>query len=189
VKAPTCGSSRLITRVHARPSPFRCRAGSTRQKPWTGSSVSSHERPRRASRAGIAATAQLAGTTTPSPPGYKASRCHSLSIPLLPFPQSLASHPCAIGPRTGITRTPPCLPIHLPLPEVVGGIGGLHRRERSHPWCLRAESATALPLIVCRRGRNTGKPPGLVVSSLARPILGKFTSPVFAVANLSCSRD
>ena len=67
---------------------------------------SSREQPRRASRAGIAAAAQLAGTTTLSPPGYKASRRRSLSTALtsrLPF--------CGRGENDARKIKPPLPPV------------------------------------------------------------------------------
>jgi hypothetical protein len=63
-----------------------------------------------------------------------------------------------------------------------GSVLGVYTEwARNPPWCLRAESSTARPVGVRRRGRNAVKPPRVVVSSLVRPILGKFTSLEFAM--------
>jgi hypothetical protein len=63
-----------------------------------------------------------------------------------------------------------------------GSVSGVYTEwARNPPWCLRAESSTARPVGVRRRGRNAVKPPRVVVSSLVRPILGKLTSLEFAM--------
>lgn len=47
---------------------------------------------------------------------------------------------------------PPCPTVHPPPPEVVGRSGVYTERARNHPWCLRAESSTARPVVVRRKG-------------------------------------
>jgi hypothetical protein len=82
---------------------------------------------------------------------------------------------------------PPCLIVHLPPLVVVGRSGVYIERARNHTWCLRAESSTARPVVVRRRGRNAVKPPRVVVSPPMCPILGKFTSLLSALLSCACS--
>lgn len=82
---------------------------------------------------------------------------------------------------------PPCPTVHPPPPEVVGRSGVYTERARNHSWCLRAESSTARPVVVRRRGRNAVKPPRVVVSPPVCPILGKFISLLSALFSYACS--
>ena len=69
-----------------------------------------------------------------------------------------------------------------------GSVSGVYTEwARNSPWCLRAESSTARPVGVRRRGRNAVKPPRVVVSPTVCPILGKFTSLLSALSSSTCS--
>jgi hypothetical protein len=96
-----------------------------------------------------------------------------------PFLLTSSSSPPSLLPAgVRAQRKPPL--IRCRRPRLGIGSGACTELARNHPWCPRAESSTARPIVVRRRGRNAVKPPRVVVSSPVCPILGKFTSLGFA---------
>jgi hypothetical protein len=96
-----------------------------------------------------------------------------------PFLLTSSSSPPSLLPAGERAQRKPPL-IRRRRPRLRIGSGACTELARNHPWCLRAESSTARPIVVRRRGRNAVKPPRVVVSSPVCPILGKFTSHGFA---------